>query len=202
MLVLLKVAVTGGLACGKTSVCRVLAEYGACVVDADKLVHNLLSHDKAIGKKVIALLGAHVLVKGKLDRGEIARAVFSDAEKLISLESILHPALKEKIEDIYISCTKACPPPPFFVVEIPLLYEAHFDHFYDIVVAVVADENLCRSRFTAKTGCSAEEYDKRMLRQMPVTQKANLADYVLLNNGDMGLLEKNTIKLIKELSSQ
>ncbi len=207
MLILLKIAVTGGVSSGKTSVCQVFADHGSYVVDADKIVHSLLSPDTLIGKEVIALIGADIVVAngtvgGRLDRGLIAERVFSCPEMLIALEKILHPAVQKEINKIYKSCSARQSPFTFFVVEIPLLYEACFESFYDVVVAVIANPGLCRMRFMNKTGYSSEEYDKRMRRQLPMERKAALANYSIYNNGDLTQLEEDTLNLIKELSLQ
>ena len=94
MLKLKRAAVTGGLSCGKSSVCRILSELGAYVVSADKIVHQLLSSDANLGQEIVHLLGPSVLVNQTLDRSRIAHIVFHDSELLKALEALVHPAGK------------------------------------------------------------------------------------------------------------
>ncbi len=101
MLKLRKVAITGGLSCGKSSVCRILKEFGAYVVSADKIVHQLLSSDTNLGQKIVDLLGTSVLVNQKLDRSRIARIVFHDLELLKALEALVHPAVYRELNRDY-----------------------------------------------------------------------------------------------------
>ena len=81
MLRLRKVAVTGGLSCGKSSVCRIFKELGAYVVSADEIVHRLLSTKTNLGQQVISLLGKEIITNGKINRSTIAKKVFNDPNK-------------------------------------------------------------------------------------------------------------------------
>ena len=101
MLTLRRVGITGGLACGKTAVRKVFEELGAYVVDADEIVHKLLSPNTSIGKQVTDLLGKDILTDGQIDRGKIARKVFNDQLLLQALEKIIHPAVMLEIERQY-----------------------------------------------------------------------------------------------------
>lgn len=189
-----KVAITGGMSSGKSSVCHILADLGAYTVDADAIVHGLLSPETQIGKEVLKLLGPGVLVNGYFDRTKIAELVFNHPPLLRSLEKILHPAVYNEIEKQY-QQVKRSQSHPLFAVEVPLLFESAGENDYDCVVTVVSDEKLCRSRFYEKTGKGAEEFSQRAARQMPSTEKAQRADYIILNNGDREALAQNVKKL-------
>jgi dephospho-CoA kinase len=199
MLNLRRIAITGGIASGKTSVCRVFQELGAFVVDADAIVHELLSHDTNLSQQVIRLLGKDVLVDGKLSRKVIADKVFKDPEALHALEQLLHPAVLKRIEKLYDQARRRtdC---VAFVVESPLLFEIGQEKFYDIVVAVVADETIRRERFV-QSGWSSQEYEKRMKRQLDPALKARRADYVIENNGSLDHLHKQVVELNKRIQN-
>lgn len=101
MLTLRKVAITGGLSCGKSSVCRFFKELGAHVVSADEIVHQLLSPTQRLGQQVIALIGGDIVVNGKIDRSIIAKKVFDNKRLLHSLEELIHPVVLNEIEKQY-----------------------------------------------------------------------------------------------------
>lgn len=185
-----KVAVTGGLASGKSSVCQILKSCGAYVVSADEIVHRLLSPETEIGKKVILKFGPEILINQKIDRKKVADKTFSDPERLQYLEKLLHPAVLNEIEERYQN-TRNDARYALFVAEIPLLYESESHKAFDYVIAVVAGEEFSRSRFEKSTGYLTDEYERRMRRQLPIHEKAARADFVIKNNGSMEDLKKN-----------
>jgi dephospho-CoA kinase len=199
MLKLRKVAITGGLSCGKSSVCRILKELGAYIVSADKIVHQLLSSDTNLGQEVVNLLGSDILVNQKLDRSRIAHLVFHDMELLQAYEKLVHPAVYREIDEDYQRQRKGSQPPPLFVAEIPLLFESGGKRDFDYTIAVVANLDICCKRFEEATGYDQTEFNNRMTRQFSLFDKAILADYVIMNNGTLSDLQQTTKELYLEL---
>jgi dephospho-CoA kinase len=193
MLKLKKIAITGGVASGKSSVCRFFQELGACVVSADAIVHKLLSPETSLGQKVLQLFGSEILQDGKISRRILAEKVFNSPTQLEALERLLHPAVLQKIDELYQIANRSgtC---SSFVVEIPLLYEIQAEDSYDVIVAVVADEKIAKERFRQR-GFQPEEYDRRMSRQLQPSQKAKRAHYILINNGSLEQLRQEVEKL-------
>lgn len=198
MLNLKKVAVTGGLSSGKSSVCRIFKELGAHCVSADEIVHQLLTPRSELGKKVVELLGSDIVVQGRIDRSKIAEKVFSNLPLLQSLENILHPAVREEVEKEYQKANKLNQA-KLFVVEIPLLFESGFGHF-DAVIAVVADESVCLKRFTKTTNYAPEEFVKRMSRQLSQEEKARRAQFVIMNDGSLDDMRRAVINIYTKLT--
>lgn len=199
MLKLKKVAVTGGLSCGKSSVCRILKELGAYVVSADKIVHQLLSSDTNLGQEVVKLLGPDVLVGQQLNRSRIAQIVFQDLNLLRALEKLIHPAVYRELDQDYRRQQSLLNPPLLFVAEIPLLFESGGRRDFDVVIAVIANPAICYQRFEKATGYDQKEFNKRMAQQLSLHDKAMQADYVLMNNGSLSDLQQNTKELYQEL---
>jgi len=198
MLALLKVAVTGGLACGKSTVCQFLREMGAYVVDADAIVHQLLSSDTAssssLGKQVVGLLGSSIIVGNRIDRKKIAAIVFSDPNKLKELEKILHPAVLQEIKNRYNS-VKENSAYTLFAAEVPLLYEANMEPYFDYVIAVSAAPAAAQSR----SRLDQKQFDARMERQDSVASKASKADAIITNNGSLQDLKAQVARIIHQL---
>jgi dephospho-CoA kinase len=200
MLKLKKIAITGGVASGKTSVCRFFEELGAYVVNADAIVHELLTSDTDLGQQVIRQLGPEIAKNGQISRRAIAEKAFKDPSALRKLEEILHPAVLKKIEESYSSACQAGKHSSF-VVEIPLLFEIGAANFYDVVIAVLSDEAQARKRFE-QAGFQKTEYDLRMNRQLKPEHKAAKAHYTIHNKGSLDDLRNEVVKLNRNLHKQ
>jgi dephospho-CoA kinase len=198
MLISKKVAVTGGLASGKTTVARFFKELGAFVVSADEIVHELLSKKNSLSKqihqRVIALLGHDIEKNGNLDRQLIAEKVFNDEKLLKKLEEILHPAVLQLMEKTYEEHQNY----PLFVAEVPLLFEGNYEGWFDAVVAVSAPEKTCMNRFCG----TEEEYYRRMQFQMNPKEKETKAQFTMINDSDLNHLQSNVIQLFHVLTQE
>ncbi len=183
MLTLRKIAVTGGMASGKTTVCRCFEELGAYVVDADKIAHQLLETD--LKQQVIRLLGPQIVHNGSISRKAVAEIVFHDPKLLSQLEEILHPAVLEEIKKRY---KQICQTKKYtaFVAEIPLLFEIGAETFYDVTIAVIA-QNANQKL--------PEQYDLRMKRQLSPAAKAAKATYTITNNGTLEELQSEATRV-------
>ncbi len=199
MLKLKKIAVTGGLAAGKTTVCQLFRELGAYVVSADEIVHQLLSPDTALGRQVISLLGSDVVSGHQFDRKKIAAKVFTNPDLLRALEQIIHPAVFDEIERNYrqAKAEKKC---SLFVAEIPLLYETEGEDRFDAVISVEARPERCRERFIQQTHQPSVEFERRMMRQIDSKQKSARANFKLENNGNFEQLKANVKILYSKLT--
>ncbi len=198
MLKLKKVAITGGLACGKSSVCRIFQDLGAYVVSADQIVHQLLSPNTDIGQNVIRLLGQDIVVNDQIDRSIIARKVFNHPELLKSLEKLLHPAVQREVDRQYEEVKKG-KKGALFVAEIPLLFEGESYKRFEASISVMADPEVCKKRFMQATGYGEEEYEKRAANQLSPLEKAKRATYVIYNNGSFEELRKAVTEIYENL---
>jgi dephospho-CoA kinase len=202
-----RVAITGGLSSGKSSVCRFFNELGAKVVSADQIVHTLLNPNTELGHQIIELLGNNIVIdsgpsKGQFDRKKIAESVFQKPEKLKKLESLLHPAVRVRIlEEAQLA--EQDPSIPLFVAEIPLFFESgnhNEDYEGFIPIVVIADENECQKRFVEKTKEPPEEFARRMKQQMSPKEKARNATYIIYNQGTLQDLKIQVEGIFKQLT--
>lgn len=197
MLVLKKIAVTGGLSCGKSTVCQIFQECGAYVVNADQIVHQLLTSADSVRGQVIDLLGEEIVEKGWIQRRLIADLVFKDKKQLKELEHILYPEVTREIEKQYLQA-KNDPSLRLFVAEIPLLFEAGWEIAFDNVVTVAADPEIAKKRFQSQ---GKTDYLDRMSQQMTLKEKIDKADVVIYNNGSLADLKKQVKQIYKQLTT-
>jgi len=197
MLELKKVAVTGGLACGKSSVCQILKQLGAYVVSADEVVHQNLSQNQKLIREVKELLGSDILNGGSIDRKAVAEKVFEDPDALKSLEALIHPIVMGEIEDLF-QKVKNEGNANLFVAEIPVLFESGLPlNTFDAVIVVTAPLPACRERFEG----SDQEFEKRTAFQIPTEEKVKKADFVIVNDKDRKILRKQVTDLYQTLTS-
>jgi dephospho-CoA kinase len=199
MLTFKRVAVTGGLSCGKTSACGFFKELGAHVVSADEIVHQLLSPNTSLGQQVVTLLGENILFNGQIDRNKVAKIVFNDPLLLQAVQKILHPAVMMEIEKQYQNL-KGKDNDSLFVAEIPLLFEIGGEKFFDFTIAVIADLKIALNRFKVLTGYQNDEYEKRMKSQFPLEEKIKRSDYVINNSGSLNELRDCVIQVYNKLT--
>jgi dephospho-CoA kinase len=181
---LLKIAVTGEVASGKSTVCKYFKQLGAFVVDSDKIVHDLLTPKTSVGQKIIKFLGKEILEKDEISREKVAAKVFQDFKKLKKLEAIIHPQVFEAIERLYQLAAKEGVF-IYFVVEIPLLFEAGLEKFYDYIIVVTAKNRSKRS----------PKKDLREKRLIDIHEKTEKADFVINNNSNFTMLKRQVIKI-------
>jgi dephospho-CoA kinase len=189
MLKLKKIAITGGVASGKSTVCQLFQKLGAYVVSADTIAHELLDPHTDLGRQILSILGEGFLQNGKIDRALVAEKVFRDPKKLHELEQILHPEILKRIECEYESVSHTGRY-TLFIAEIPLLFEIGAEKFYDVTIAVIADDAIAKQRVKSES-----EYNRRMSRQWSPEQKTTKANYTIKNNGSLNDLEDQVKKL-------
>ena len=180
---MIKYAITGNIASGKTAVENFLRQKGFNVIDTDKVAHDLLGNEAL--KSVIDAFGTGILADGKPDRNKLAEIVFNDTEKRKVLENIIHPLVKEKI----LSFFEENKSEKAVFVAVPLLFEAGMENIFDKIILVVADDELRLERLMARNGLERNEALRRIKSQMSQFEKFEKSDYVFHNNGEIDNLK-------------
>ena len=178
---MIKVAIVGNIASGKSTVENILQQKGFIVYDTDKIAHSIL----AKSDKVLEFLGTN-------DRKELASIVFSDKKKLDILESIIHPEVKKEIEEIFNK------PYDIVFVSVPQLFEAGFEKMFDKIIYVTADEDIRLERLVKRNSYSIEEAKKRIQAQHESNKKEK-SDFIIENNGSYEVLEQQVTKILSIL---
>ncbi len=176
-----RIALTGNIGCGKSTVGSILRELGAYVFDADRIIHTFYEKGHTVWEEVVRTFGEEILdEEGNIDRKKLARVVFGDEEKLRKLEEITHRALYEYLEGEF----SKLPEEAIAVVEASLLIEKGTYKRYDKTIVVYAPYEVCRER-ALKKGFSEEDFERRWRRQMPIEEKLKYADFVIDNSNGL-----------------
>jgi len=175
------IGLTGGIACGKTTVAKIFQNLGAVIVDLDSLGHQLLKNDPLVYEKLLYSFGCGILnEKCEIDRIKLGRLVFDNPDYLNVLNSIVHPPIiqltKEKIKQ-EIAKDKF----RIVVLDVVLLIECNMTGIVDSVVLVHADEKIQLQRLVER-GLSGDDARKRIRSQMPFKEKQHFADYIICTN--------------------
>jgi len=178
----LRIALTGGIATGKSVVARELQAVGVATIDADHLARDAVRPGGAGLAAVVARFGAGVVTtEGVLDRPALGRLVFADAAARRDLERLLHPLVRQGIEAFFAALPRGEPG----VAEVPLLYETGWVRTFDIAVVTACRAATQRARLMARDGLTAAAADLRLAAQWPIDDKARLADAVVMTDGSL-----------------
>jgi dephospho-CoA kinase len=190
----LAVAITGGIAAGKSEALASFARHGAAVASADDNVHRVYREDGELKEALRARWGDGVIgADGQVDRAAIGRIVFADRAELAWLEGELHPRVR-RLQDEWFEELRGRPEPPALaVVEIPLLYETGGEERFDKVVVITAPAGLREARRGA--------FPDREARLVPDEEKIRRADFAFVNDGSLAELDAFVAGVVERLLS-
>ncbi len=182
---MLRAALTGGIACGKSVVASVLRDKGCFVHSADEAAHDLMSPGRPAWKEIVARFGQEVLLPDEsIDRARLGRTVFSDPRARRFLNKLLHPLVLAE-ERRLIAGLEREGRTAIFISEAALTIEAGYSRFYDKVIVVHCPEGVQVRRLMEREGIAEEEARKRIGVQMPGEEKLRHADYVIEASGSL-----------------
>lgn len=179
------IALTGGIASGKSLVAGILRDLGAYVIDADAVAREVVAPGSEVLKEIVEAFGPAVLRSdGTLDRKALAGRIFSDPQARARVNAITHPRIRRRIVE-EIAAARATRPGVIIVVDIPLLLDAAPRNAYplDGIVVVAVDEATQLARLMARDGLTGEGARQRLRSQRPLREKIPLADWVIDNSG-------------------
>jgi dephospho-CoA kinase len=180
---MLKIAIVGNIASGKSTVENIIEQNGFKVYDTDKIAHQILASNTDVTESF-----------GTNDRKEIAKIVFSDSNKLKILESIIHPLVKKKLEEIF-SLESS-----IVFVSVPQLFEAEFDKMFDKIIFVSANEDIRISRLMHRNNLNKEDALKRIKAQDTEQSKIEKSDFIITNNWNYEELEKKVLEILNKIN--
>jgi dephospho-CoA kinase len=194
---MLRVALTGGIASGKSLVAAELAARGAVIIDADVLAREVVEPGTPALAAIIDKFGPQIMRDGELDRSQLGAIVFADPDARRDLERIVHPAVRARAAEL----ERAADPDAVVVHVIPLLVETGQQEDFDVVVTVDVDHETQIQRLIARNGFSRAEAAARVDVQADSEERRTAADVVVDNHGNLEDLREQIAALWDVLTS-
>jgi dephospho-CoA kinase len=199
---MLSVGLTGGIACGKSTVAQMFVSLGAHLIDFDKLAHEVQKPGKPAWKEIIGHFGNGILNQDEtIDRVKLAQIVFADKKELKALNNIVHPYVfnlwQKRLDKIKHKDDHA-----IVLSDIPLLFEGKTQNLFDLTILVLIspEEQICR--LMARNNLSRDEAQMRLQSQMPIADKIGLANIVIDNKGDVSQTKKKVTEIWRQLKAR
>jgi dephospho-CoA kinase len=189
------VGLTGGIAAGKSEALAALERLGAATLSTDAVVHELLGSGE-VRDKLVERFGPEVAPAGRIDRDAVGSRVFERPEEREWLEGVLWPRVGERVVAWREDLESRVPVPPAAVVEVPLLFESGMDAAFDHTIAVIAPEEV---RIERAGGRGHAGLESRTSRQLAQDEKAERADFVVVNDGDLDELRAKLSRLLETI---
>ena len=188
-----RIGITGGIGSGKSVVSRLLRIMGYSVYDTDSEAKRLMESSLEVVQKLSECFGRDIYHNGRLNRGLLSSRVFGKSDKIVLLNSIVHPVVRFDFYRWSESLNgEIC------FVESAILYESRFDELVDEVWTVTAPEELRISRVRQRSGLTEEEVKKRMAAQLSEEEKQRRAAHIIWNDGNVSVIHR-VLSLLKSL---
>jgi dephospho-CoA kinase len=193
---MLKVALTGGIATGKSYVLGCIRDRGVATIDADDIVHEALGAGTPTTKAIATQFGTNLLEPdGSINRTLLAAMVFRDEDARLRLEAIVHPVVYDKIRTWYATLDR-----PMGVASIPLLFETRREKDFDFVVVTACSSHQQLQRLIERDRMPEAEARQRIAAQIPTEEKVRRADFVILTGGTKLATDRQVEELLVVLS--
>jgi dephospho-CoA kinase len=197
---MLKVGLTGGIACGKSYTLKQFQKLGAFAIDADQIVHQLLEPGALGYEKVIEVFGRKFLDEdSRLNRRKLGELVFSQEEARQKLNSIMHPLVFVEEAKLVSEAEATHYGAPMIIVDAALMVEVGAFRDYQAVVMLYCRPEVQLMRLRRRDGLSEEEAMKRIESQMPLLEKIKYADYIIENSGKLAHTDEQVTHTFKDL---
>ncbi|WP_286885019.1 dephospho-CoA kinase [Aneurinibacillus sp. UBA3580] len=192
------IGLTGGIACGKSTVSRMLAERGARIIDADIIAREVVRPGEEAWSLIVERFGRDILLANEeLDRVKLGAIVFADEQARLDLNAIVHPAVRARMRQLMKEAQEESI--ALIVMDIPLLYESKLEYMVEKVVVVYCTAEQQLKRLMERNGYDEEEAMRRIASQMSIEEKKSRADYVIDNSGTFTETEEQVDELVGKL---
>ncbi len=180
---MLRIALTGGIASGKSTVAQLFVALGARLIDTDQVARDVVTPGSPILQQIVARFGEVLAPDGTLDRGRLRQLVFADPAARADLEAIMHPAIRARVAQI-----SATTGGPYQLIAVPLLAETGTQGNYDRVLTVDCEPHLQLHRLMARDRLGEADAQRMIAAQATREARLAIADDVIRNDGDISAL--------------
>lgn len=194
----LMIGITGSIASGKSSLCRIFNDLGFEIINSDEIVNELYQKGST-AYKAITSLGIQGLKKenGEIDKKNLRKIIFSNPLIKQKIEALVHPLVVDRINSIIQKSPKTK-----FAVEVPLLFEAKLEKMFPFIVSVFAEKETILRNIEKKYGITRPEAERILSSQMDITEKMKKSDFVVMNTGTLEDLRIEALKLLEKLKKK
>lgn len=190
---------TGGIASGKSTVARMLADVGAHIIDADHIARQVVQKEQPAWQAIVQHFGTTILKPdGQIDREVLGTIVFNDTEAKNALNGIVHPQVYRAMQ-IDIRQLAIDHPDDLVILDVPLLIESGWHAFLPVVILVYVPQAIQQDRLMQRDGLSAEDAMARIRSQMPIESKREHADYIIDNAGDRHATRQQVLHIFPQI---
>lgn len=194
------VGLTGGIASGKSTVSAIFREMNIPVIDADQIAKEVVQNGRVAYSKIVEAFGKEILQEDlEINRAALGQIIFHNEQERQKLNSIVHPEVRSEMlkqkEQLIAEQYQ------LVVLDIPLLFESKLTYLVDQVIVVHVNELVQLERLQKRNNLSKEDALARIKSQLPLTEKAKMADFVIDNNGSIDETKEQVIKLVSKLTN-
>jgi dephospho-CoA kinase len=189
------IGLTGGIASGKSTVARMLQDMDIPIIDADIEARKVVEKGEKAYLRIVKAFGSEILTAtGDIDRVKLGSIVFHDEDKRLQLNEIVHPAVRERMNDEKVKYVDSGN--SVVILDIPLLFESKLSHMVDKTILVYVDAEVQLNRLMSRNQLIESEAMARIKSQMPLKDKIKLADAVIDNNGTIHDTKTQLIQIL------
>ncbi|AQX53525.1 dephospho-CoA kinase [Priestia flexa] len=194
------VGLTGGIASGKSTVSAIFREMNIPVIDADQIAKEVVQNGRVAYSKIVEAFGKEILQEDlEINRAALGQIIFHNEQERQKLNSIVHPEVRSEMlkqkEQLIAEQYQ------LVVLDIPLLFESKLTYLVDQVIVVHVNELVQLERLQKRNNLSKEDALARIKSQLPLTEKAKMADFIIDNNGSIDETKEQVIKLVSKLTN-
>lgn len=194
------VGLTGGIASGKSTVSAIFREMNIPVIDADQIAKEVVQNGRVAYSKIVEAFGKEILQEDlEINRAALGQIIFHNEQERQKLNSIVHPEVRSEMlkqkEQLIAEQYQ------LVVLDIPLLFESKLTYLVDQVIVVHVNELVQLERLQKRNNLSKEAALARIKSQLPLTEKAKMADFIIDNNGSIDETKEQVIKLVSKLTN-